>query len=554
MHYLIILLNIVLCVQLALSTDFDFCSEPPQSGVCSTMFIAWFYNATKQECQEFVYLGCGGNKNRFKTEEECYSHCKEKLIHLHPPRNVTVAYVRSNRLYLYWFPPVNYKLHTPLLTNETLVGSAGGARSSPVLIPVGSKRVSRSVSSNDNSTETGSTPSNTTANNTNTTESGGNSTSTDTKMGEDSSTASPTVATNTGEEVEIAGTNLSITDYIEKEKVPFHFARLTHYLIVIMLSSGELVKQINVPGNITEQNITGLSPSTEYIITVSAVYLTNSTVSAKNITAKTSQDPSKATNCYCDPYGTINGYKTCNLSLSHVPWCECKPRHAGLFCEICGHGYYRTTPSLPCHTCPCPKTFSTGSCHFMEGYLHCTTCKEGYTGNLCHRCANGYYRDHINSPTKCIKCHGCHDITPGLICDPFSGKCLNCHYNTTGERCNRCLDGFQGDPLNKIPCVPIAKEHKAMKTPAAGMIAAIVIAIIVLLSGIVGFIVYKRSHNFPKNKPFWTIEFKEDHDDVNFSAVPDDELERQHDDMRFYESQSRGKNKLPPYAQLKEDD
>jgi hypothetical protein len=93
-----------------------------------------------------------------------------------------------------------------------------------------------------------------------------------------------------------------------------------------------------------------------------------------------------------------------------------------------------------------------------------------------------------------------------------------------------------------------------MKTPAAGMIAAIVIAIIVLLSGIVGFIVYKRSHNFPKNKPFWTIEFKEDHDDVNFSAVPDDELERQHDDMRFYESQSRGKNKLPPYAQLKEDD
>ena len=58
----------------------DFCSKPPESGVCSTMFIAWFYNSTKQECQEFIYLGCGGNQNRFKTEEECYSKCKGLML------------------------------------------------------------------------------------------------------------------------------------------------------------------------------------------------------------------------------------------------------------------------------------------------------------------------------------------------------------------------------------------------------------------------------------------------------------------------------------------
>lgn len=89
--------------------------------------------------------------------------------------------------------------------------------------------------------------------------------------------------------------------------------------------------------------------------------------------------------------------------------------------------------------------------------------------------------------------------------------------------------------------------------PRSGVIAAVIVGTIVLLSGVVGFIVYKRRHNFPPNKPFWTIEFKEDHEDVNFSAVPEDELERQAD-LQFYEEQERTKNKkLPPYAQLQED-
>ena len=56
-----------------------------------------------------------------------------------------------------------------------------------------------------------------------------------------------------------------------------------------------------------------------------------------------------------------------------------------------------------------------------EGYLRCLTCKEAYTGNLCHRCANGYYTN-FSQGLKCEKCKGCHNIKPGLVCDPFSGK------------------------------------------------------------------------------------------------------------------------------------
>ena len=36
-----------------------------------------------------------------------------------------------------------------------------------------------------------------------------------------------------------------------------------------------------------------------------------------------------------------------------------------------------------------------------------------------------------------------------------AGSCLNCHYNTTGQRCDKCLDGFVGDPSKNISCVPM---------------------------------------------------------------------------------------------------
>lgn len=536
----LVFLTVVFTTSFTQNADTDVCSLPPDSGICMALFMIWYYDPTTQECREFVFGGCGGNGNRFRTEDECYAVCKEKLIQLHPPQNVTLAFAKSNRVYLYWYPPINYVLHEPSTDNGTssnisytVNGSSDETKVSNIALPENNK----SISTHEITSTT--KPTNTTSKND------------DSKTGEGNATAN--VAGKTEEGTITAGTNLSIKDYIGKDKVPFHFARLTHYMITVQLATGEFVKNVSVLGNTTEKNLTGLQSSTEYRITVSAVYLTNSTISAKAIKAKTAQDPSMASKCFCDPYGTKPGNHACNLSLTHVPWCECKPRYGGLFCEICQHGYYRTAHSMPCHSCPCPKTFSTGSCHFVEGYLHCITCLKGYTGNLCHRCANGYYRDHRSAPSKCVKCHGCHNVKPGLICDPFTGKCLNCHYNTTGDKCDRCLDGFQGDPINNVPCTPIAESQKAFKTPSAGIIAAVVVGTIVLLSGIVGFIVYKRSHNFPKHKPFWTIEFKEDHEDVNFSAVPEDELERQHEDMNFYETQTKGKNKLPPYAQLKED-
>lgn len=35
----------------------------------------WYYDAYSGRCQAFVYTGCGGNANRFISEEQCERQC-----------------------------------------------------------------------------------------------------------------------------------------------------------------------------------------------------------------------------------------------------------------------------------------------------------------------------------------------------------------------------------------------------------------------------------------------------------------------------------------------
>ncbi|CAM4642360.1 unnamed protein product [Leuciscus chuanchicus] len=51
------------------------CVEPPVTGSCRESATHWYYNPYERRCNRFNYGGCGGNMNRFKTEEECKSTC-----------------------------------------------------------------------------------------------------------------------------------------------------------------------------------------------------------------------------------------------------------------------------------------------------------------------------------------------------------------------------------------------------------------------------------------------------------------------------------------------
>ena len=55
--------------------NFTVCELPSDSGTCLTPMPRYFFNADKGVCEEFTYGGCGGNKNNFKSLEECNQEC-----------------------------------------------------------------------------------------------------------------------------------------------------------------------------------------------------------------------------------------------------------------------------------------------------------------------------------------------------------------------------------------------------------------------------------------------------------------------------------------------
>ncbi|XP_042657115.1 WAP four-disulfide core domain protein 8-like isoform X2 [Tyto alba] len=65
----------------------DFCYLPSVCGSCKALFRRFFFNASSQQCEEFIYGGCGGNRNNFETEGECFQACSHvgKLGQCPPP-------------------------------------------------------------------------------------------------------------------------------------------------------------------------------------------------------------------------------------------------------------------------------------------------------------------------------------------------------------------------------------------------------------------------------------------------------------------------------------
>ncbi|XP_069392927.1 collagen alpha-6(VI) chain isoform X2 [Paralichthys olivaceus] len=58
------------------SKDACFLGQDP--GSCQDYTMAWFFDTEQNECSRFWFGGCGGNENRFKTQEECENLCLTK--------------------------------------------------------------------------------------------------------------------------------------------------------------------------------------------------------------------------------------------------------------------------------------------------------------------------------------------------------------------------------------------------------------------------------------------------------------------------------------------
>jgi hypothetical protein len=44
-------------------------------GPCRERYDRWYFDSERSTCQPFVYGGCAGNMNRFKSFESCTTFC-----------------------------------------------------------------------------------------------------------------------------------------------------------------------------------------------------------------------------------------------------------------------------------------------------------------------------------------------------------------------------------------------------------------------------------------------------------------------------------------------
>ncbi|VDM19646.1 unnamed protein product [Hydatigera taeniaeformis] len=73
-----LLILLVLCLSNLSQGNADVCTQPIEPGVCKAHTKSWGYDPAKGSCVRFIYGGCGGNENRFKTKKECKQTCIKK--------------------------------------------------------------------------------------------------------------------------------------------------------------------------------------------------------------------------------------------------------------------------------------------------------------------------------------------------------------------------------------------------------------------------------------------------------------------------------------------
>uniref|UniRef100_A0A7M6DNL5 Uncharacterized protein n=2 Tax=Clytia hemisphaerica TaxID=252671 RepID=A0A7M6DNL5_9CNID len=158
--------------------------------------------------------------------------------------------------------------------------------------------------------------------------------------------------------------------------------------------------------------------------------------------------------CQCNAHSTICDKRTGKCL-------DCQENTAGHHCQFCQPGFYGNAIENAdgCKKCPCeaPNTVSP-LCEISPatGNVTCLNCSQGYRGDTCARCANGYFKEAGN---ECRLCQ-CYNNTD--LCDEMTGVCLDCGYNTTGRNCETCTLGWYGNAMNQTckacGCDPIGSN------------------------------------------------------------------------------------------------
>ena len=53
----------------------EICTQPKVKGPCYAALPRYYFNYATGKCKKFIYGGCSGNDNNFKTMNECLKKC-----------------------------------------------------------------------------------------------------------------------------------------------------------------------------------------------------------------------------------------------------------------------------------------------------------------------------------------------------------------------------------------------------------------------------------------------------------------------------------------------
>ncbi|KAJ8666823.1 hypothetical protein QAD02_008485, partial [Eretmocerus hayati] len=168
-------------------------------------------------------------------------------------------------------------------------------------------------------------------------------------------------------------------------------------------------------------------------------------------------------------------------SAPFVEECRCPPGYTGLSCENCAPGYNRrrsgrwlgqcyrepTPQSCPrnyygdpsrginCQACPCPlPNQSDRTCHLdIDNISPKCDCPRGYEGKRCERCSEGYRGNPLRGE-ECLPSDQC-DRSGSLSSelDPYTRRC-RCKEHVTGLKCDQCKPNtFSLAPANQFGCI-----------------------------------------------------------------------------------------------------
>ncbi len=124
----------------------------------------------------------------------------------------------------------------------------------------------------------------------------------------------------------------------------------------------------------------------------------------------------------------------------------CRDNTYGPYCNFCQDGFYgnATASKYGCKRCPCPFPKSNGTCmhNKTDNSFKCLKCLTGYHGQLCDQCDKGYYK--ISKSGLCVPCDCNNHGNSSLVqqCEPVGGRCFQCFDKTAGMQCEQCIDGY----------------------------------------------------------------------------------------------------------------